>query len=558
VSWHNILFYAAPGFPIALTVLVLIPSAREALFRLLPVAPLPALAAALLLPEGIADPFPRTLLGAGMLLGETNRIFLGVGAFLWSMAGAYALFSIREGRGRFAGFWLATLSGNMLLFVAADVVSFYLAFAILSLAAFGLVVHEGSAEARRAGRVYLVLAVFGETCLLLGFLIGADAAGSILIADVRASLAAAPHRNLAIGLLVAGFGLKAGLMPLHVWLPLAHPAAPVPASAVLSGAIVKAGIFGLLTFLPLDADLPGWSAALVILGLVTAYGGVMFGVVQSRSKTVLAYSTLSQMGLVVVVIGSGLGSPGPGLVLTAATLYGAHHGLAKGALFLSVGLIAKSGGRSRGPLVLLAGFAALAIAGLPLTGGALAKLAIKGPMSEGLATLLMTLSAVGTTLLMLRFLQLLRRAPPVDEPPPVGLLVPFLACLVAALALPWILFPNLSGLTVAYALNPANLWGALWPILVGIAAMAGVQRLARRSTITVPEGDVVVPMERGFRLAVIGMRKIDRLVLTAPQPHAPTWLPKALAWTERSLARWPVAGAMLLAAGGLVTLASLA
>jgi hydrogenase-4 component B len=557
VSWHNILLYAAPGFPVALTVMVLVPSAREALFRLLPVAPLPALAAALLLPEGVADPFPRTLLGAGMLLGETGRIFLGVGAFLWSMAGAYALFSIREGRGRFAGFWLATLSGNMLLFVAADVVSFYLAFAILSLAAFGLIVHEGSAEARRAGRVYLVLAVFGETCLLLGFLIGADAAGSILIADVRAAMGASPHRDLAIGLLVAGFGLKAGLMPLHVWLPLAHPAAPVPASAVLSGAIVKAGIFGLLTFLPLDADLPNWSAALVILGLATAYCGVIFGVVQSRPKTVLAYSTLSQMGLVVVVIGSGFGSPGTGLVLAAATLYGAHHGLAKGALFLSTGLIAKSGGRSRRPLVLLAGLAALAIAGLPLTGGALAKLAIKGPMGEGLATLLITLSAVGTTLLMLRFLQLLRRAPLISEPPPLGLLVPILACLAAALVLPWILFPSLSGLTIAYALNPANLWGALWPILVGAAAMAGVLRLARRG-VAIPEGDLVVPMERGFRLAVIGMRKLDRVALPAREPHTLTWLPDALARAERSLARWPVAGAMLLAAAGLVALASLA
>lgn len=558
MSWHDILFYAAPGFPIALTILVLAPRARDALFRLLPVAPLPALAAALLLPEGISDPFPRTLLGAGMLLGETGRIFLGAAAFLWSMAGVYALFSIREGRGRFAGFWLATLSGNMLLFVAADVVSFYLAFAILSLAAFGLIVHEGTAETRRAGRVYLVLAVVGETCLLLGFLVGADAAGSILVADVRAALAGSPHRDLAIGLLVAGFGLKAGLMPLHVWLPLAHPAAPVPASAVLSGAIVKAGIFGLVTFLPLDADLPGWSAALVILGLATAYCGVMFGVVQSRPKTVLAYSTLSQMGLVVVVIGSGFGSPGPGFVLAAATLYGAHHGLAKGALFLSVGLAAKSGGNSRGPVVLLTGLAALAIAGLPFTGGALAKLAIKGPMGEGTATLLVTLSAVGTTLLMLRFLQLLRRAPPAAEPPPAGLFLPFLACLAAALALPWMLFPNLTELTVAYALNPANLWGALWPVLVGAALMAGALRLARRPRIFIPEGDLVVPMERGFRLMVIGMRRLDRMALPAPEPRAPAWLPAALDRAERGLARWPVAGAMLLAAGGLVALASFA
>ncbi|MFN3945104.1 MAG: complex I subunit 5 family protein [Allosphingosinicella sp.] len=556
MTWHHILLYAAPGLPIALTLLVLAPGARGALFRLLPFAPVPALAAAVLLPGGVEDPFPRTLLGAGMGLTETARIFLGVGALLWILAGIFAWATIAgERRERFAGFWLATLSGNMLLFVAADVVSFYLAFATLSLAAFGLVVHYGTAEARRAARIYLVLAVLGETMLLLGFLIGAQAAGTILIVDVRAALAEDfPARDLAVGLLVAGFGLKAGLMPLHVWLPLAHPAAPVPASAVLSGAIVKAGIYGLATFLPLEADLPGWSAALVALGLATAYLGVLFGVVQHRPKTVLAYSTLSQMGLVIVLLGSGFGSPGVGLVLAAATLYGAHHGLAKGALFLSVGLVEKSGRRSRGPVVLAAGVAALAIAGLPFTGGALAKLAIKGPMGEGAATLLVTLSAVGTTLLMLRFLQLLRRAAPAEGPPPAALLLPFLGCLAAALALPWLLFPGLTELTLGYAVTPASLWGALWPILVGAALMAGALRLPRRPELRIAEGDIVVPLERAFRLVLILMRRAERIrppTLSMPEiPHFER--------AERVFARWPAAGALLLLACGLVALAAMA
>jgi hydrogenase-4 component B len=559
MSWELLLLYAAPGVPLALTLAALLPPARGTLFRLLPFAPLPALAAAILLPDAVSDPFPRTLLGAGLALDGTGRVFLGVAALLWSMGGLYARHSIHGKRAqRFAGFWLATLSGNLLLFLAADVVSFYLAFATLSLAAFGLVVHYGTAEARRAGRIYLVLAVLGETMLLLGFLVGADAAGTILIADVREAIAASPRRDLAIALLVAGFGLKAGLMPLHVWLPLAHPAAPVPASAVLSGAIVKAGIFGLVRFLPLEADLPQWSATLVVLGLATAYLGVLFGVVQRRPKTVLAYSTLSQMGLVIVLLGSGFGSPGPGLVLAAATLYGAHHGLAKGALFLSVGLVQDSGARARGPLVLAAGIAALAIAGLPFTGGALAKLAIKGPLGEGPATLLVTLSAVGTTLLMLRFLQLLRRAEPGAGAPRAGLLLPFLMCLAAALALPWALFPNLTELTLVYAVNPANLWGALWPILVGAAIMAGVLRLPRRPDLRIPEGDMVVPMERGFRLLVIGMRKAERIRLPEPAGmRPPTWLGRGLDAAESGLARWPIAGALLLLAGGLVALAAL-
>jgi hydrogenase-4 component B len=548
VNWPTLLLYAGPAFPLALTCLALWPAARGHLIRALPVAPLPALAAALLLPPGLSDSLPNTMLGAGLALEETGRIFLGVGALLWSAAGVFATAYISEGRARFAGFWLATLSGNMLLFVAADVVTFYLAFAILSLSAFGLVVHEGHKEARRAARVYLLLAVFGETCLLLGLLVGAHGAGSILTTDVRQALATSTNRELAIGLLVAGFGLKAGLMPLHVWLPLAHSAAPVPASAVLSGAIVNAGIFGLVAFLPLEADLPGWSAALVVLGLATAYGGILFGIVQTRPKTVLAYSTLSQMGLVVVLIGSGFGSPGAGFVIAAAALYCAHHGLAKGALFLSVGVIGKSSGRVRGLAVLLAGLPALAVAGLPFTGGALAKLALKGPMGGGAAVMFVTLSAVGTTLLMLRFLDLVRREPPGKGAPPAGLLAPFFACVGAALAVPWILFPELTQFALGYALSPANLWGALWPILVGAAVMAGALRLRRLPQVRVPEGDLVVLMERGFRLIMIGMRRADRFRLPkVPMPKGPDF-----AIAERALGRWPMAGTLLLGAVGLV------
>lgn len=555
MSGWLLLLYAAPAVPVALTMLALVPRARPALFRLLPVAPLPALAAALLLPTGTAVPLPRTLLGAGLALDETGRVFLGVAAALWALAGLFALASIAdERRERFAGFWLATLAGNMLLFLAADVVTFYLAFAVLSLAAFGLVVHYGTAEARRAGRIYLVLAIVGEVSLLLAFMIGAQAAGSILIADVREALPDARHRDIALALLIGGFGLKAGLMPFHIWLPLAHPAAPVPASAVLSGAIVKAGIFGLASFLPLGADLPRWSAVLVTLGLVTAYGGVLCGIVQHRPKTVLAYSTLSQMGLVIAVLGAGFGSPGAGLVLSAATLYAAHHGLAKGALFLSVGLVEKSDRRVRGAVILAAGLAALAIAGLPFTGGALAKLAIKGPMGEGVATLLVTLSAVGTTLLMLRFLQLLRRSAPTAERPAALLLLPFLTCLAGALTLPWILFPNLTELTLGYALRPANLWGAAWPLLVGAAIMAGALRLRQRPALRIPEGDLVVPLERMGRLAWIALRQTRDV--PAPRLALPPLPP--LERMERVLARWPVTGALLLLTCGLVVLGGLA
>src|SRR5690606_1078662 len=181
----------------------------------------------------------------------------------------------------FPGFWYATLAGNLGVCIAADVVTFYALFSLLSLAAYGLVVHDGTTRAFRAGRVYLVLAVIGEMGLVFGLMLAAQAAGGLEIDAARAALANAPQRDLTIALLVVGFGVKAGLVPLHVWLPLAHPIAPTPASAVLSGAIVKAGILGLMRFLPLEAILLDWGHVLAFAGLVTAYYGVLIGLTQT-------------------------------------------------------------------------------------------------------------------------------------------------------------------------------------------------------------------------------------------------------------------------------------
>src|SRR5690606_7309656 len=118
---------------------------------------------------------------------------------------------------------------------------------------------------------------------------------------VAAGLADAPRRDLIVGLVLAGFGIKAGALPLHVWLPLAHPAAPTPASAVLSGAMIKAGLLGWLRFLPLGlVALPGWAALLMVLGVVAVFFGAAAGAVQQDAKAVLAYSSISQMGLMII------------------------------------------------------------------------------------------------------------------------------------------------------------------------------------------------------------------------------------------------------------------
>ncbi|QDL97091.1 NADH/ubiquinone/plastoquinone (complex I) [Rhodopseudomonas palustris] len=493
----HLLLPLAPAFPLVLALVgALIPKPT----LLLPFASLPGLAAAVLAPAGETVTLSWLLLGMQFRLDTLGAVFLGFASALWSIAGLYARAYLggKPNEAGFCVFWSLTLAGTLGAFVAADAATFYLSFALLSLAAYGLVVHERSAAAWRAGRVYIVLAVFGEACLLIGLLLAAGGADSLVIDDIRAAIATSPWGNVATLALLIGFGLKAGLVPLHVWLPLAHSAAPVPASAVLSGAIVKAGLIGLIRFVPVEA-MPSWADTLLWLGLATAWLGIALGLPQIKPKAVLAYSTMSQMGLMVAVLGAGLGA-GIADTSVAAAFYATHHGLAKGALFLAVGVIAAGAGRAAIPVLATVALLGAAIAGAPFTGGSLAKLAIKGPLGSGLAATLASLSAVGTMLLMLRTVVLLAAQRPARAPSArAGMIVAFALTTLAALLVPWIIAPGLLGLPLPAALSDAALWSAAWPILLAFAI--GGLAMLRPIAITVPIGDIAGPVEAALQRA---------------------------------------------------------
>src|SRR5690606_5012679 len=251
-----------------------------AALALAPWAALPALAVSLSgWPAGTLE-LPWLLVGTRIGMDPTTRVFLALTAALWLGAGHYAAayHAPDPRRVRLHVFFLITLAGNLLLVLAADAVTFYLGFLTMSLAAYGLIAHADTPKARRAGRVYIVLVVLGEALILPALWLGIVGAASTALADMAASIR---DDALARNLLLAGFGIKAALVPLHVWLPLAHPVAPTPASAVLSGAMVKAGILGWLGLLPADtASLPATGAALVVLGLAGAFGGALVGCAQ--------------------------------------------------------------------------------------------------------------------------------------------------------------------------------------------------------------------------------------------------------------------------------------
>jgi formate hydrogenlyase subunit 3/multisubunit Na+/H+ antiporter MnhD subunit len=434
------------------------------------------------------------------MLDRPGAMLLGASALLWAVAGfsAPSLLGDRPGKGGFAAWWLLTLSGSMGVFIAADLVTFYLFFTIVSLAAYGLVVHEGSAQAMTAGKVYFSASLLGEVFLLFGFVLLAAAApqGSLMIGDVVPSIVDSPWRDATIACLILGFGLKMGLVPMHVWLPIAHPAAPAPASAVLSGAIIKAGVIGLLRFLPTGTTPAGWGEALVVIGFVTAFWGVALGITQRNPKAVLAYSSVSQMGVVAAALGMGIVG---GLDSTplAVAYYALHHVLAKGALFLAVGLVVASAGAARIYLLVPAVVLALGFGGMPLTGGALAKFAIKPELGYGWAGLFGSVSAAGSTLLMLHFVRLLTAMP---EPAGasksnLSTVLAWFVIAIATIAVPWFLFETATGMTFASMFTGKALWDTSWPVALG-ALLALLLARSNLEMPLVPPGDLLGPTLR--------------------------------------------------------------
>ncbi|NGP52697.1 complex I subunit 5 family protein [Thioalkalivibrio sp. XN8] len=550
--------------PLLVAAALAVPAARPAARRLAPWAPLPAV----LLPlfaAGTVD-VPWLLLGARLGLDEIGRALLPPTAFLWLCAGlAVPHFVGPERRDGFLVCFLVAMSGNFLLLAALEAVTFYLGFALMSFASYGLVVQAGTARARHAGRYYIVMVVLGEVCVITGLMLLASRS-AIDFAAMRASFAggAPGANNLVLGLLLAGFGIKAGVAGLHFWLPLAHPVAPAPASAVLSGAMIKAGLVAWLRFFPVgELALPSWGLALAALGLGTACYGVLAGLPQREPKTVLAYSSVSQMGLMTLGVGIGLAWPERWPLVQAALLvYIVHHGLLKGSLFLGAGIAHEplSPGAAR---LLAAGFvlAAVSMAGGPWSGGLVAKLGLKhGLPATGawhdVVPPLLVLSSLLTALLLLRFLWVAwPRTAGGRDSPPARLLAGWAVLLATALVLPWWLA---AAGTRAGAVGPWAALEAAWPLLAALLLALGVLRLPtlRRvaSRIEVPPGDLGIALEQGLR--ALG-RRLDRGLdrvrqhgsvyrqagrLAALVPAAATVLGRV----EGRLSAWSMTGLLLL------------
>ena len=274
-------------------------------------------------------------------------IILGLGS-----AGA-SLFAIGYARHdaapqRILPFYPLFLAGMHLVLLAADAFTFLFAWEVMSVSSWALVMarHEEPASAR-AGFVYLVMAVFSGIAMLLAFGTLAGAAGGYAFDAMRAARPGPGLTALAFMLALVGAGSKAGLVPLHVWLPLAHPAAPSPVSALMSGVMTKIALYGFIRVVfDLLGGAPWWAATLVLaLGGITAVLGVLHALMERDLKRLLAYSTVENIGIVFVGLGLALAfrangfAAGAALALTAALFHALSHTLFKSLLFFGAGAV---------------------------------------------------------------------------------------------------------------------------------------------------------------------------------------------------------------------------
>ncbi len=350
--------------------------------------------------HSLAEPVEQATLHIGLpdlpmhvRLDDLSRVFL---ALLGSAAAGVSLFAagyFRKGEGTAPGVlglqYHLFLASMGFVLVADDAYAFMVAWETMALTSYFLVTAQhGIPEIRSAGFLYLLMAHVGAIAILLSFGILQGGTWLFSFDAMRESTLSTPWATAAFLLALFGFGAKAGLLPLHVWLPEAHPAAPSPVSALMSGVMLKTAIYGVLrvTFDLIGDPLWWWGLIPLGLGLATAIFGVVFAAVQTDMKRLLAYSSVENIGVLFTGIGLAIVFHGVGmtelaaLALIAVLYHSLNHAFMKSLLFLGTGAVLHATGERNlgrlGGLIHRMPWAAwltlvgvLAIAGLPPLNG---------------------------------------------------------------------------------------------------------------------------------------------------------------------------------------------
>ena len=329
--------------------------------------------------------------GLHFTLDGFRLIYGMVAAFMWMMTTILSreYFTHHENRNRFYLFLLLTLGATLGVFFSADLYTTFIFFEIMSFTSYVWVAQEENEPSLRAAATYLAVAVIGGLVMLMGLFLLYHTLGTLTISELLPAAAKCADKKLlytAGVCALVGFGAKAGAFPLHIWLPKAHPEAPAPASALLSGILTKTGIFGILI---ISSNLflhdAAWGTLILAVGVLTMFGGALLAVFSIDLKRTLACSSMSQIGFIMVGIGmQGLLGEENALAVHGTLLHMINHSMIKLVLFMAAGVIFMNahaldlneirGFGKRKPLlkgIFLIG--ALAIAGIPLFGGYISK-----------------------------------------------------------------------------------------------------------------------------------------------------------------------------------------
>ena len=320
-----------------------------------------------------------------------RALYGSIAAFMWMMTTIYSrdYLSHYHNRNRYYLFTLLTCGATVGVFLSADLYTTFLFFEIMSLTSYVMVIHDEKPGTMRAGQTYLAVALLGGMVLLGGMFLLEHLTGTLEMARLQSACAEVSDRRLlylAGSMLLFGFAAKAGMYPLHIWLPKAHPVAPAPASALLSGILTKAGVFGILVVsCELFLHDRRWGTAILAFGTVTMLLGAVIAVFSIDLKRTLACSSMSQIGFILVGVGmQGLLGEENALAVWGTELHMVNHSLIKLALFMAAGVVyqnlhrldlneIRGFGRGKSALLFVFLMGYLGIIGMPFWNGYVSK-----------------------------------------------------------------------------------------------------------------------------------------------------------------------------------------
>lgn len=344
-------------------------------------------------------------LGLSFRLDGLRLVLVCLAGFLWMMTTLFApdYLAHAHNKNRYYLFLFFTLGSILGVFLSADLYTTLVFFEIMSLSSWVLVIQEETPGAIKAADSYLAFAVIGGLSTLMGLFLLYHLLGTLTITELAAAAAGVENKALlyvAGAFTLGGFAAKAGMFPLHTWLPAAHPVAPAPASALLSGIITKAGMYGIFV---LAAQLflhdAQWGMAMLLFGVITMVTGAVLGVLSVDLKRTLACSSMSQIGFILVGVGmQGLLGEENALAVWGSVLHVMNHSLIKLCLFMCAGVVVMNlhkldlnevRGFGRGKPALMAAFllGALGIGGVPGFGGYISKTLLHESIVEYIAEL---------------------------------------------------------------------------------------------------------------------------------------------------------------------------